>query len=45
MKLTAREVSTLVGVDANTVKVSRYQIKKKLRLSAEDDLTEYINRL
>lgn len=40
-----KETATLLGVDYNTVKMSRYRIKKKLELQQEEDLTQFIQQI
>lgn len=42
MNMSNKETANLLGVDHNTVKMSRYRIKKKLELAQEDDLTQFI---
>lgn len=45
MNMSNKETSNLLGVDHNTVKMSRYRIKKKLNLSQEEDLTQFIQAI
>lgn len=45
MNMSNKETANLLGVDHNTVKMSRYRIKKKLELPQEDDLTQFINNI
>lgn len=45
MNLSNKETSNLLGIDYNSVKMSRYRIKKKLALEQEDDLFGYIQNI
>lgn len=45
MNMSNKETANLLGVDHNTVKMSRYRIKKKLELPQEEDLTQFINNV
>lgn len=45
MKLNHKEIASLMGLDYNSVKMARYRIKKKLNLSQEEDLNQYIESL
>lgn len=45
MNMSNKETANLLGVDHNTVKMSRYRIKKKLELPQEEDLTHFINNI
>lgn len=45
MNMSNKETANLLGVDHNTVKMSRYRIKKKLELPQEEDLTQFINNI
>lgn len=42
MNLSHKEVASLLGVNPDSVKMSRYRIKKKLSLGPEDDLNAFI---
>ncbi len=42
INLTNKEVANLMNVDNASVKMSRYRIKKKLKLAAEESLTGFI---
>lgn len=42
INLSAKEVASLLNVNAKSVRISRYRIKKKLHLSEEEDLAAYI---
>lgn len=42
INLNSKEVANLMNVDTASVKMSRYRIKKKLQLSGDDSLTEFI---
>jgi DNA-binding CsgD family transcriptional regulator len=42
INLTNKEVAQLMNVDTASVKMSRYRIKKKLNLQAEESLSEFI---
>lgn len=43
MKFSPKEIASLLNIDVNSVRVSRYRIKKKLGLDTEQDLPEFIN--
>ncbi|SFC75801.1 hypothetical protein SAMN05421780_109105 [Flexibacter flexilis DSM 6793] len=43
MKFSPKEIASLLHIDVNSVRVSRYRIKKKLGLDTEQDLPDYIN--
>lgn len=45
MKFSTKEIANLLSIDANSVKVSRYRIRKKLNLPAETDLPDYLATL
>jgi tetratricopeptide (TPR) repeat protein len=45
MKFSTKEIAGLLGIDANSVKVSRYRIKKKILGDLETDLTEFIQKI
>lgn len=45
MNMSNKETANLLGVDHNTVKMSRYRIKKKMELPQEADLTQVINNI
>lgn len=42
INLASKEVANMMNVDAASVKMSRYRIKKKLQMTAADSLTEFI---
>jgi tetratricopeptide (TPR) repeat protein len=42
MNLSTKEVATLTNVTPKSVKMTRYRLKKKLHLSAEDDLKNFL---
>ncbi|MDJ1471084.1 hypothetical protein [Xanthocytophaga flava] len=45
MKFNPKEIASLLNIDVNSVRVSRYRIKKKLGLEAEQDLPDYIGSI
>lgn len=45
MNMSNKETANLLGIDHNSVKMSRYRIKKKIGLSQEEDLTAYIQSI
>ncbi|MDJ1505294.1 tetratricopeptide repeat protein [Xanthocytophaga agilis] len=45
MKFNPKEIASLLNIDVNSVRVSRYRIKKKLGLDAEQDLPDYISSI
>ncbi|WP_300673192.1 hypothetical protein [Soonwooa sp.] len=45
MNMSNKETANLLGVDHTTVKMSRYRIKKKINLSQEDDLAQFIQNI
>ena len=42
INLNTKEMASLLNVSVRGVEKSRYRLKKRLKLNAEDDLTEYI---
>jgi hypothetical protein len=42
INLTSKEVANLLNIDHASVKMSRYRIKKKLKLGADDSLRDFI---
>lgn len=45
INMSNKETANLLGVDHNSVKMSRYRIKKKMNLEPEVDLTSHIQNL
>jgi ligand-binding sensor domain-containing protein len=45
MNLNVKEASYMLGISIESVKKSRYRLKKKLQLQEEDSLEEYIQKL
>lgn len=45
MNMSIKEASNLLNIDYNSVKMSRYRIKKKLNLEPEADLVEFIHNI
>lgn len=45
MNMSNKETANLLGVDHNSVKMSRYRIKKKMNLEPEVDLTSHIQNV
>jgi DNA-binding CsgD family transcriptional regulator len=42
LNLATKEIASLLGIDARSVRVSRYRLKKKLSLNEETDLLQFI---
>ncbi len=45
VNLTNREIASLLNINEKSVRMSKYRLKKKLRLTEEDDLRGYISAL
>jgi tetratricopeptide (TPR) repeat protein/DNA-binding CsgD family transcriptional regulator len=45
MKFSTKEIANLLGIDPNSVKVSRYRIKKKLVGDSDTDLVDFIHTI
>jgi DNA-binding CsgD family transcriptional regulator len=45
INMSPKEVGSLLGIDAQSVRMSRYRIKKKIGLPEEKDLAEFITQL
>lgn len=45
MNMNNKETANLMNIDANSVKMNRYRIKKKMNLAPEDDLNAIIQQL
>ena len=45
MNMNNKETANLMNIDANSVKMNRYRIKKKMNLDPEDDLNAIIQQL
>lgn len=45
MNMSIKETANLLNIDYNSVKMSRYRIKKKLNLDPESDLVEFIQNI
>lgn len=45
MNMNNKETANLMNIDANSVKMNRYRIKKKLNLAPEDDLNALIQQI
>ena len=45
MKLSIKEIAQLLSISAKSVEMARYRIKKKLNLVAEENLSNFIQRL
>lgn len=45
MNMSIKETANLLNIDYNSVKMSRYRIKKKLNLEPETDLVEFIHNI
>lgn len=42
INMNPKEVGNLLGIDAQSVRMSRYRIKKKINLAEDKDLSEFI---
>ncbi|MBC8111549.1 MAG: hypothetical protein H7Y04_10855 [Verrucomicrobia bacterium] len=45
MQLSTKEIANLLSIEPKSVRMAQYRIKKKLQLSEEDDLKEFLNQL
>ncbi|MEQ8472930.1 MAG: tetratricopeptide repeat protein [Marinoscillum sp.] len=45
LKLTNREIATILNIEPKSVVMLKYRIKKKLELSEEVELADYVNKL
>ena len=45
INLSVKEVAQMLGINAQSVNQSRYRLKKKLGLSTEDSLSDYIQTI
>ncbi|MCU0375091.1 MAG: tetratricopeptide repeat protein [Chitinophagaceae bacterium] len=45
MNLSQQEIATLLGITSDSLRVSRYRLKKKLNLQQEDSLTGFVQSL
>jgi DNA-binding CsgD family transcriptional regulator len=45
MNISSKEIATLMNISARGVEISRYRIRKKLRLDREANLTEFMINL
>ncbi len=45
MRLTSKEIAQLLGVNYESVNTSRYRLRKKLHLTKEEDLDEFIEKV
>ena len=43
MNLSTKEIASMLNVLPDSVLKSKYRLKKKLELSKEDDLTQFLN--
>lgn len=43
LNMNSRDIATILGISADSLRVSRYRLKKKLGLDADDKLTAYIH--
>ncbi|MFN3530605.1 MAG: tetratricopeptide repeat protein [Bacteroidia bacterium] len=43
LNMSSRDIATILGISAESLRVSRYRLKKKLGLEADDKLTTYIH--
>ncbi len=44
LNLTSKDISNLMGISTESVKMSRYRLRKKLNLPRETNLVDFINR-
>ncbi|WP_157830375.1 hypothetical protein [Siphonobacter sp. SORGH_AS_0500] len=42
MNLTSSDISTLLGISQDSLRVTRYRLRKKLNLAAGESLTAFI---
>ncbi|MFN3529854.1 MAG: tetratricopeptide repeat protein [Bacteroidia bacterium] len=45
LNMSSRDIATILGISADSLRVSRYRLKKKLGLEAEAKLTPYIHAI
>ena len=45
VNLSAKEIASILGISPESVKTSRYRLKKKYQLSDDDTLEDFINKL
>jgi hypothetical protein len=45
MDLSSRDIALLTGNQITSIKMSRYRLRKTLRLSSEDDMVEYLKKI
>jgi len=45
MNISSKEIATLMNISARGVEISRYRIRKKLRLDRDANLTEFMINL
>jgi tetratricopeptide (TPR) repeat protein len=43
LNMNSRDIATILGISADSLRVARYRLKKKLNLEADDKLTAYIH--
>ena len=44
MDLSSKEIAPLLNITVRSVEMTRYRIRKKLGLSREDNLTEFLQK-
>lgn len=42
LKLTSKEIATILGIASNSVKTARYRLRKKLGMETEENLTDFM---
>jgi tetratricopeptide (TPR) repeat protein len=45
MHLSTKEIANLLGIEPKSVRMAQYRLKKKLQLSEDEDLKEFLNQL
>jgi len=45
LETSTKDIAKILGISETSVKMARYRLRKKLNLSAEEDLTFYLNNL
>ena len=45
IKLSSKEIAGILNISPKSMQMSRYSLKKKLNLGADDDLIEFIDRV
>ncbi|HLR24699.1 MAG TPA: tetratricopeptide repeat protein, partial [Fodinibius sp.] len=45
LNLTSKEIATILGITADSVKTARYRLRKKLDMATEENLTEFMMKV